>query len=1292
LTYAWTNGTTSLGSSATLTLTSSTASPSDTIKCTVTAKDVDSGTDSGTDSVTVSNTDPAFTSVTITPSSGVTNTSSLACSASASDADGGTPTLTYAWTNGTASLGSSSSLTLTTSTASPSDTITCTATAKDTDGGSATKASTVSVDNRAPSISKVSLAPSKVYTDDTITSSVTASDADGDTVSLSYTWVVDSVVSAVTNSYISGVNYFDKGESVYVIVTPNDGTVDGTAVASAAITISNTAPTAPVIAIDPTSPIVGVDDLICLIDTASTDDDGDTITTSFAWTVDGSTWTGTTSKTYTSGDTISGADTLTGEIWKCTAMPNDGTTNGATDSDSVTINSNSISLSTSDYSFIGETTPDYAGRTVENAGDVDGDGLDDIIVGSIGDSTNGTAAGAAYIILRSSLGKSTTIDLSLADYKLLGEAAGDRAGISVASAGDVDRDGLGDIIVGAYGDDTGGSGAGAAYIILGSSLGSTSTIDLSLADYKLVGEAKYDSAGFKLAGAGDVDGDGYDDVLVGAHGEDSAGSTAGAVYLIFGASLGTTSTIDLSTADYKFTGEAKTDYLGYEAVSAGDVDGDGYNDIVLGAPYEDTGGSSAGAVYIVLGKELVGAFPAASPFPMSSADYKLIGEDANDKSGLSAVVAGDLDGDGYDDILVGADGDDDGGSGAGAVYVILGSSLGKTASIDLSLADYKLIGENASDAAGYRVAAAGDVDGDNLNDILLSAPGSDTGGTNSGTAYILLASSLSTSPTIDLGAADYKLVAENAGDAVGWGLATAGDLDCDGRDEVLIGAWQNDDGGSQAGKVYLWSSTGQLSKNLTSSVDACLSWGSKINAEDSDYIIIGENEGDAWSTSYSVSSAGDMDGDGRDDLLIGAGSEDTAAAGAGAAYIILASSLGNSKVIDLADADYKLLGYDWSDSTGEAVAGVGDLDGDGLDDIIIGAPHAISNYRGYTYILLGSSLGTKQTLDLYTDCDYYLYGDTSYDDSGASVSAAGDVNGDGTDDFLVAAMGHDDGGSMASATYLFFGSNLSSVATSYGAIALVNDYDYKFIGEDANDYSGSSVASAGDVDGDGDSDIIIGAIYEDAGGSASGSAYIFLAASLGTTADIDLSAADYKLVGEYPGDYAGTSVASAGDVDGDGLDDVLVGSKNNDDNGSTSGKAYLILGASLATSSGTVDLSLADYSFVGESQGDNAGQSVSTAGDVDSDGFSDILIGAPSHDGGGKNAGSAYLFLSASLGSTTTLNLSEADYKFIGTSANDRLGEEVALAGDVNGDGVGDILVGSGAPDGDRGHTYVFLP
>ena len=187
--------------------------------------------------------------------------------------------------------------------------------------------------------------------------------------------------------------------------------------------------------------------------------------------------------------------------------------------------------------------------------------------------------------------------------------------------------------------------------------------------------------------------------------------------------------------------------------------------------------------------------------------------------------------------------------------------------------------------------------------------------------------------------------------------------------------------------------------------------------------------------------------------------------------------------------------------------------------------------------------------------------------------------------------------------------------------------DAIFVGEALGDDSGQVVAAAGDVDGDGLGDLLIGAPGSSEADYWAGKTYLLLGATVAVGGVFDLSQADAASLGEGPGNESGASVASAGDVDGDGLSDLLVGAFENDDGGLNAGKSYLLLASSIAAG-GTFSLSQADAAWPGEVSGDHSGRSVAPAGDVDGDGFDDLLIGSENNPEGGAEAGKVYLFSS----------------------------------------------------------------
>ena len=423
-------------------------------------------------------------------------------------------------------------------------------------------------------------------------------------------------------------------------------------------------------------------------------------------------------------------------------------------------------------------------------------------------------------------------------------------------------------------------------------------MSLTSASAIIEGQSAGDLAGLAVA-AGDLDGDGFDDVIVSAPERNSTGRDAGAVYVVLGPPSGT---ISSSMADHAYSGWTSGDQLGYGLATA-DLDADGLHDLILSSPFDKCNGTDAGAVHLIstLGSSGPTGIDAASRGMM------VMGEGAGDSAGLSFAI-GDVDGDGQPDVLVGAPHEGAGGSSAGAAYVALGP-ISMTSS--LATAHVKLVGEDADTLAGSATAVA-DVDGDGVNDLMVGAAGDSEAHSEAGAVYLVFGP---VTGTIDLAAADAKLLGDNASAAAGSALAVA-DTDGDGVAEIIVGAPQTYQGGTTvaAGAVYVVDGT---AKGATALANAGA-------------ILEGENSGDGAGCSLA---AGDIEGDGYSDLLIGATNHGSSSSGQGAAYVASGPLTGTSS---LAAADGKLTGSS-GDLAGTSVA-LGDIDGDGFLDVIVGAP------------------------------------------------------------------------------------------------------------------------------------------------------------------------------------------------------------------------------------------------------------------------------------------------------------------------------------------------------------------
>ena len=430
-------------------------------------------------------------------------------------------------------------------------------------------------------------------------------------------------------------------------------------------------------------------------------------------------------------------------------------------------------LSTVDASFIGIDGHymNYAKGAIVK--DVNGDGFDDLLFGAAIDKQVKDEAGKIYLFFGKEGGWAQNMSLDEADATFLGERLGGKAGYFISSAGDVNGDGLNDIWVSAAGDSEAGSDHGQVYLILGKKTGWGKNVSLAHVDASFLGGKENDNIAISLGQPGDVNGDGYDDIVFGSH--------MNGAYLILGKPTGWSMDTPISKADATFKDNDKNDDFGTITSIIGDVNGDGLDDLIVGSQNDYV--SEMGKAYLFFGKRTGWS----KDIETSSADVVLSGQPF-----LQVAKVGDANGDGIDDLLWGF-----------PEY-----SLNITESFDYKLhltfgkkgPWAKNLDEN-DDTVSFVVddpvfvthsfpdlalSGAGDVNKDGLDDLLFGIPNDNIGGDRAGQIYLVLGRSSIWPTTMSLKEANASFIGEFMGDQAGWGLSGEGDVNGDGYSDIYI--------------------------------------------------------------------------------------------------------------------------------------------------------------------------------------------------------------------------------------------------------------------------------------------------------------------------------------------------------------------------------------------------------------------------------------------------------------------------------------------------------------------------
>ncbi|WP_378183441.1 gliding motility-associated C-terminal domain-containing protein [Aquimarina sp. SS2-1] len=1025
----------------------------------------------------------------------------------------------------------------------------------------------------------------------------------------------------------------------------------------------------------------------------------------------------------------------------------------------------------------GINAQDDLGFSVKDAGDVNGDGIADVIIGAPAVDNILEDVGEAYVVFGASGLNIESFDPSTLDgingFIIRGTSANSQLGKSVDGAGDLNGDGIDDVMIGVPIS----SGIGKVIVIFGSNSGFSSVYEEADIDESngiiISSDIERDQFGDALSRIGDINNDGVDDIIIAAPSDDVIFSNSGRSYVIFGNS--SISSLDVSVLDgnngFFINGFAQSSGFGTKVSNAGDVNNDGIDDLILGFPNYDEGViTNVGRICVVYGND--SGFSSSVDLNMLNGGngFSIVGVEEGATFGFSVGTAEDFNNDGITDLIIGSPRKDYNNGirnirDLGEAYVIYGrssfpslltvSDLNGTNSVTIRGDDgFELFSNVTSNNLGYAVDGLSDVNDDGITDIIVSATRG--GAANRGGVYIVFGSSAH--PDIinadDIfGTVGYQIFEDErfARQRFGHAVSDLGDFNNDGISDFTVGAIRSSSFISENGKAYIFyggtfdlgdtespsiscPSNQQLYVNsslpnyisfLGTANDNCTYEGEltfmqippqgTIITSDTDVTIsVTDKSGNTNSCSFLVSikttsstidcstrsfnvsdlngengivmygefamgragggedldvdNAGDINGDGIQDFIIGTTGIDSSFDGPydnqritreGSAYIVFGTNMGFPPNINLGLLDGSNGFIIRNDTpftsqprTGASVSGAGDLNGDGVDDIMVSDPArktTLGSELGYTYVIFGQRSGFSREFFISTldgSNGFTIIGINNFENAGRVIDNLGDINGDGRDDIAIITSGS---GSVTGDCYIIYGIDS---AETFPAILRVNELNgsngFTIRGfKEATGSGGTAMAGIGDVNGDAIDDIAIS-------GNLGARRYVIYGGN-NIPALVEVSTLDGTngFAVEFPGRNLSAQVSRAGNINNDGFQDLVVGNE------------FIVFGGN--TIPAVVDLSALDgvNGFVID---DNSIRDCKYAGDFNNDGIDDLVIELFSSVSilyGKNNWDSSVSLLSSSV-ATTSIRLDLGEGRSI----------KVSHAGDVNNDNIDDIIIG----------------